>query len=378
MTYVTPHLVPLLDENPITRIERCIRVAYKSEDKIGPGSAERILSVCTSRKHLSVLAHANAFVKTMHKDIAEFILGRNHKYLELLEDKITGAYYVYGNFRAWYETLYNPYGLDLNTDIFENDPSGKILESLAHLTNMFSDKWPELFKIRAEIPANAPQENPFDELDINANWYTFLVTTDIGVGKEWLRHTTLPPTQESTRYVNYGTKGLQICLPYPFEWAPQESLQDWIVQLQSEWADLREGTGKKAEIARGWMDDKGFLSTTGLVEMVRLAKVQTTWEVSMETSECAYNRMLNYGCKPQEARSVLSHSTATTFAVSGDRTAWDHFILLRDAEDAHPQIQILAQNVHSYFLQQDKIPATSIHLGLIDSDLEHLKATGRC
>ena len=49
--------------NTLEILELCGRVAYKSEDKITPGSAERFLKVILTKKHESVLEHISASMR---------------------------------------------------------------------------------------------------------------------------------------------------------------------------------------------------------------------------------------------------------------------------------------------------------------------------
>ena len=65
----------------------------------------------------------------------------------------------------------------------------------------------------------------------------------------------------------------------------------------------------------------------------------------MEACERAYNELIERGCSPQEARSVLPNSLKSEFCVTGTESAWKHFLELRCASDAHPQIIYLADQV---------------------------------
>jgi thymidylate synthase (FAD) len=47
-------------ENCLKLIERAARTCYKSEDKIGPGTAERLVESCLNKNHMSVIEHASA------------------------------------------------------------------------------------------------------------------------------------------------------------------------------------------------------------------------------------------------------------------------------------------------------------------------------
>ena len=49
--------------NTLEILELCGRVAYKSEDRITPGSAEKFLSLILTKKHESVLEHVGASMR---------------------------------------------------------------------------------------------------------------------------------------------------------------------------------------------------------------------------------------------------------------------------------------------------------------------------
>src|ERR1035437_2585170 len=48
--------------NAAALIERAGRVCYKSEDKIGPGTAKKFVEMLKGREHLSVIEHASASI----------------------------------------------------------------------------------------------------------------------------------------------------------------------------------------------------------------------------------------------------------------------------------------------------------------------------
>lgn len=65
------------------------------------------------------------------------------------------------------------------------------------------------------------------------------------------------------------------------------------------------------------------------------------WCNAMEFAECAYFDMLEDGCTPQEARSVLPNSTKTEVVMTANLREWRHFLKLRTAKAAHPQMREL-------------------------------------
>jgi len=66
------------------------------------------------------------------------------------------------------------------------------------------------------------------------------------------------------------------------------------------------------------------------------------WESAMKNAEFSYFRMLELGCTPQEARSVLPNSLKTEVIMTADIREWRHFFKLRCSPAAHPQMREVA------------------------------------
>ena len=67
------------------------------------------------------------------------------------------------------------------------------------------------------------------------------------------------------------------------------------------------------------------------------------WEKAVNSCENAYFDLLDYGCTPQEARSVLPNSLKTEVVMTADMREWRHFIRLRCAPAAHPDMRVVAR-----------------------------------
>lgn len=67
------------------------------------------------------------------------------------------------------------------------------------------------------------------------------------------------------------------------------------------------------------------------------------WKRSCENAETAYFDLLNEGCTPQEARSVLPNSTKTEVVMTANMREWRHFLRLRTAPAAHPDMREVAK-----------------------------------
>ena len=131
---------------------------------------------------------------------------------------------------------------------------------------------------------------------------TVIFRVDRGVTHELVRHRLFSFTQESTRFVN-GRKS------YP----------------------------------------------NGL-EFVRPASLPTvqwgSWEQSCYAAEKEYLSMLDYGVRPQEARSILPNSLAATIAVSGNLRNWRHFLLMRTSKETHLDFRRVTVPLLSQFKQR--------------------------
>ena len=117
---------------------------------------------------------------------------------------------------------------------------------------------------------------------------------DRGISHEIVRHRIASFSQESTRYCNYsgGRFGYEITFIKPC-----------------------------------FLDDE-----TG---------AHAAWLSAMHLANIAYSDMIAEGCTPQEARSVLPNSTKTDVVMTANLREWRHFLKLRTAKAAHPQMREL-------------------------------------
>ena len=119
---------------------------------------------------------------------------------------------------------------------------------------------------------------------------------DRGVSHEIVRHRLASYCQESTRYCNYA----------------------------------KDDFGSEITVIKPC-----FLSPT--------AVSWDFWREACEAAEKAYFEMLNFGCTPQEARSVLPNSLKTEVVMTANLREWRHFFKLRTAPAAHPQMREVAK-----------------------------------
>lgn len=66
------------------------------------------------------------------------------------------------------------------------------------------------------------------------------------------------------------------------------------------------------------------------------------WQGACNLAECAYFTLLDLGHTPQEARAVLPNSLKTEVMMTANIREWRHFLKLRCATAAHPQMREVA------------------------------------
>jgi len=115
---------------------------------------------------------------------------------------------------------------------------------------------------------------------------TVKIICDRGVSHEIVRHRLVSFSQESTRYCNYNKKDIQFIEPFFFK-------------------DLSYNV---------WVDIVNKCSD-------------------------AYNRLIELGSTPQEARSVLPNSLKTEIVITANLREWRHIFKLRCHTSAHPQMK---------------------------------------
>ena len=71
------------------------------------------------------------------------------------------------------------------------------------------------------------------------------------------------------------------------------------------------------------------------------AKAYEAWRELCERAEETYRELLSYDVQPQQARAVLPNSTKTEIVMTANLREWRHFLKLRTAKAAHPQMREL-------------------------------------
>lgn len=301
------------DPNPMIKLERCARVCYKSEDKITESSADRLIrNILIKRGHESTLEHYRICAEIDRNDAKYFLV---YPHIKLYYGNDNSTCTVSGNIRAWRDFC-------------------KVLRLVSVGTSMVAKlyQWcPALFEDLLEYFHITPETAKLSRSTFIRNirqdldYHTYVITTDIGVGREFCRHRSQSFSQESTRYCNYGND-IKFVDPFPFTWSNKA---------------IDGGCSELEDLPNAW-NAKFILEDTEENKKIRLHK-HAVWVYAMKAAEVAYCNMLRLGCSPQEARSVLPLSTASTLVMSGTSRMWQNFLRLRYHETAHPQAWWMAK-----------------------------------
>ena len=307
----------LRESDPIKLIEVCGRTCYKSEDKITEDSAERFVKMITKSGHYSVLEHANVCFG-IHEEAMNYIqLSEHGRFLRTTWGKKRCL--ISGNFRAWLE-------------FFCKEPFDRLPTIIKGIWDYLNFQYPAVFPAPPSfnIPGLVtliPEEQmaPFEKLVHATRTCRFI--TDRGVTHEMVRHRSQwAYSQESTRYVNYGNKGMQFILPV---WMDSIWAGDWS-DYETAW---RSRFNRKDE---DWM----------------IAPSEWLW--ACKNARVSYEDLLGKGWKPEQARSVLPNSLKTEIVCTAPLSEWKHMLDLRTSKAAHPQIRHLLTPVLSEL--QEELP----------------------
>lgn len=89
--------------------------------------------------------------------------------------------------------------------------------------------------------------------------------------------------------------------------------------------------------------DMTVIAPSWLSRYVTNSLVYDMWESAMLSAERYYRELRGLGCTKQEARGVLPNDLATEIAITMNAREWRHFLRLRTASDAHPDMIVFAE-----------------------------------
>ena len=164
-------------------------------------------------------------------------------------------------------------------------------------------------------------------------------TTQIAITREYNRHRANSMAEQSTRYCNYSKN--------KFDSEISVNLPTWV--------------GTEANVSEGI--DITMPSFTTLCQQVSEGKngewnKLQYWLFANLAAEFAYMKLIEAGCKPQEARTILPLDTNTELVHTAFVSDWKHFFDLRAIGTTgapHPDAKILAKPLFEEFKKRGYI-----------------------
>lgn len=291
-------------------VELCGRVCYKSESKITEDSAEKFIAGIIKRGHEAVLEHARITLNLSNNRDTWRMLNQMCGYMQkrgvesyLRITNWESVYIASGNVRAWRALCRFMF---YNGHFFP--------DSIRRMWAENAPFFPEYFKEEPYIPDTITDINPDKDIPtfedpaqrVMHSWYTLRFICDRGISHEIVRHRPASYCQESTRYCNYSKAdfGGEITVIEPF-------------YLRNDIA------------------------------------AYNAWTRACKAAETAYFDLLNCDRTAQEARCVLPTSLKTELVMTATADEWLHFLKLRTAEAAHPQMREIATRAKMILQKED-------------------------
>lgn len=172
----------------------------------------------------------------------------------------------------------------------------KLMERAARVCYKSEDKITEDSSSAKQIVKMLRDKNHEAMLEFGNIVVKFII--DRAICNELTRHRICSLAQESTRYVNYRSNGIQVICPN--------------------------------EIIKG-LESK---TQTGM-------EIYQAWCNAMLNAEASYETLSAKGCTPQIARSVLPLCTKTEIFVQGNPREWRHIFKMRTPITAHPDMALI-------------------------------------
>lgn len=342
MIFVEPQVTPIAtgDSTPqeLTKvIEQAYRICYKSEDRMKQGSEELIYKLLHGGEkgqniHASPLEHRRVTLAVddwVVNAVYDWQNGRGTAFISSFPQKTPSVeehqWLLEGNLRAFFDFV-KGYETDEEYDR-RNEARLVINEELhSYLPAIFKHMEPY------DDTDNAIEWEACDFIGESTDYMSFHVVTTRDVLQEIARNRTISPNVESTRYCNYNKRGMCFCVPRPYEWAEHFGLmaKDLTVRPETKAIDLYTCTPRQfVENSQNMIELFNFMAAM---------------------SEATYNRALELGAKPQEARMMLLGGLKTEMLLTGRYQDWAHFLKLRNDSAAHPQMVYIAEKIEKWFI----------------------------
>ena len=145
---------------------------------------------------------------------------------------------------------------------------------------------------------------------------------DRGISHELVRHRTFSFMQESSRYCNYSLGKFNKELTF---------------------------------IKPCFLDDNKLALYGPYHTVVRDKSPESIFIAGLNNAERDYIDLIKLGWRPEQARAILPNAIKTELFMCGTQSNWEHFLELRCAPNAHPQVRELAIPLREEFIKNNFI-----------------------
>lgn len=308
------------------QIEKAARTAYKSEDKITEGSAQKMVEALCKSNHGAALEHGTIYLMIPYSVSATDYLSKKERmaFNEILLFFQSDKYSYVREVTVEKDVLYNYYITTNARVIFENHLEG-VLQYMCEPTE-------------------------FHEKRITVKFIT-----SIGIVREILRHRHFSFLNESTRYCNYSKGKFNEELTF--------IIPQWIYDCRDEWAPTTKWPEEKLDYLYDYSGEQLVHHLTAIDRTV------SAYYDIFEDIEREYlfdvTEPDGYKLKPEEARGILPLDLKSELIVTGFVSDWIHFFRLRShiavTGKPHPDIQKLADPLMQEFIDRGYCTYEEIH-----------------
>lgn len=159
---------------------------------------------------------------------------------------------------------------------------------------------------------------------------SFRIVCDRGISHEIVRHRIASYSQESQRYVGYDKDkfGGEITFIIPSWVKEPDKFLEIVAYLKDETLNIPEPDFLEKEDEDGKMYSNYF-------DLI-------SYCINAESNYLAFREN---GLSPQEARCILPNCTKTEIVMTANFREWKHFLEMRCSKAAHPDMQIIANQI---------------------------------
>lgn len=329
----------------LKHLEKIGRVCYKSEDKITDESCIKYLNNIRDRKHWAMLEHYifafyiprsfyDEFYEIMMEHCDDYDFANAVSFVKLSNikgsDDLDKQYILSASATAinylWDTAAYNNPGV---ISCFHYICKF-MLDNYSEITKMPEGFYfPNDFEMHdgVKLISRSEMKSMPRNIRLIHDFMTTKFIVDRGVTHEAVRHRPASWAQESTRYVNYGKKGCTYILP---EWL---SDHDKEVLLSDE---MLEDYLKDQYFMASNPHNLSYRTLDYLDSIIHSSNIYEDL-VSSDTTNIKEDKWV-----PQQARSVLSHSTKAELVMTARLGEMKHFFDMRAEGHAHPQMREVA------------------------------------